>query len=710
MYSYSGEHRGIFEKMQALRGGINPSAGLRRTQPSRSGHSFTRCLIAFLIILTTVASVQEAVLATNGAVIGQEHDALVILDSADPFIMQQAIQLIETAGGHVVHVFPPHVLIGTIPSTAEPDLLGQAGIVQIARGAVDPASLEPYGPTAVAGVQTWNTLFANPDSTSDTTVLSQEELAADLVNDALEPPDLPSDYAQGKFDLSAQSGDFTPGYYQTSDYMIGDVAVGIILPESDGSGDPSTEDWTTAERQLVYNEIVAACNWWAAREPLAHLRFFYDDHFSSPVLTRYEPINHSHGEQGLWIGDVMGKLGYSASSYFTRVRDYNNALRQTYGTDWAFTIFVVDSSNDSDNYFSDGYFAYAYLGGPFTVMTYGNNGYGPGNMDAVTAHEMGHIFLALDQYYSARQSCTWRSGYLSVENQNSLYGGCSSNVSSIMRGQVWPYSQGAVDQYARGQVGWWDANANGVLDPVDTDPQVSLNAHTPNPTQETTLTYTGNVVDIPWDSPTRPDATINSVVRVEYRTNDGDWQPATATDGTFDSSSEDFTFTLSGLSDGRYNIEVRAVNSADKVSATYASDSVLVYDPSLVGPFSILSPYQPDPTTTCQPTYTGTARNVYNGEEEVVVMETDLIVRVEFQVDYSGEWLLATAVDGSFDSAEEEFTFTTPELSPGTHVVEARAMNSVGQTETHPASDSLEVASQGGGTNQVFLPLVVKSR
>jgi hypothetical protein len=58
----------------------------------------------------------------------------------------------------------------------------------------------------------------------------------------------------------------------------------------------------------------------------------------------------------------MGALGYKSSSYFTRVRDYNNALRATYQTDWAFTVFVVDSSADGDNHFSDGYFAYAYLG------------------------------------------------------------------------------------------------------------------------------------------------------------------------------------------------------------------------------------------------------------------------------------------------------------------------------------------------------------
>lgn len=666
----------------------------------------THAQIIALCVLAIMLSGQVAAVASSSLAMG--NDALVILDSSDLAAMQQAIQLIEAAGGHIVHVFPPHVLLGVIPPAAEPGLLGQAGIGRIVREMVDPASVEAFGPMAVAGVQAWNTLLAAPEAVPDTVALSPQELTADLINDALEPPDLPLILEQGESDVMAQATATAPGYYQTSDYMIGDIAVGIVLPESDGSGDPSTEDWTVEERQLVYQEIVAACNWWAAREPRAHLRFFYDDHFSSPVPTRYEPINHPHSEQGLWIGDVMGKLGYSASSYFTRVRDYNNNLRQTYGTDWAFTIFVADSSNDDDNYFPDGYFAYAYLGGPFMVMTYGNDGYGPGNMDAVTAHEMGHIFLALDQYSSAQQPCTSRSGYLSIENQNSQYGGCSSNESSIMRGQVWPYSQGAVDPYARGQIGWGDTNANGVLDPIDTDPQVLLNAHTPNPTEETTLIYTGSVIDIPWDSPTRPDATINTIVRVEYRVNDGNWQLATATDGAFDSASENFIFTLSGLAEGRYDIEIRAVNSAGKVSAIYASDSVLVYNPSQVGPFSVLTPYQPDPTTTRQPTYTGVARNVYHGPEGIMLMETAAIIKVEFRVDHSDTWMPATAVDGGFDSAEEGFTFTTPELSPGVHIIEVQATNSAGQTEMCPASDLLEVASQAGSMYKVFVPLVMK--
>ncbi len=61
-------------------------------------------------------------------------------------------------------------------------------------------------------------------------------------------------------------------------------------------------------------------------------------------------------------------------------------------------------------------------------MTSGNDGYGSENQDAVAAHEIGHIFLAFDQYSSAYQPCTRRSGYPGAENQNSQYGACASRA------------------------------------------------------------------------------------------------------------------------------------------------------------------------------------------------------------------------------------------------------------------------------------------
>src|SRR5690606_4587666 len=99
-------------------------------------------------------------------------------------------------------------------------------------------------------------------------------------------------------------------------------------------------------------------------------------------------------------------------------------------------------------------------------------GYGISNMDAVTAHEFGHAFYANDQYASAC-TCDQHRGYLDYYNYNCV-NACPHNVASIMRGQVSPYTLGAVDMYARGQVGIIDSERNGILDVLETAPDIEL--------------------------------------------------------------------------------------------------------------------------------------------------------------------------------------------------------------------------------------------
>jgi hypothetical protein len=310
-----------------------------------------------------------------------DHALILLAPGADVNPIVEAVWL---AGGHVTHIFPPAALIGQVPAGMQ----APAGVSAIYRQVVDEADLSTLTGTAHRAAQVWNDLLSpHPLDAAH----SMEVSPADLVDDALVPP--PPEQQP------APSSDPVPGYTETSEYFVGRVAVGIVLPESDGSLDTSTEDWTEAERALVLSKISAALDWWAAREPNAHLTFVYDDGTAAPVATGYEPITHPYCFQAFWIADVMAKMGYTGLSYFDQVRSYDNALRARYGTDWAFTIFVVDSSHNG-SHFSDGYFAYAYLGGPFLVMTYGNDGYGPQNMDAVAAHEIGHVFLALDQYIS----------------------------------------------------------------------------------------------------------------------------------------------------------------------------------------------------------------------------------------------------------------------------------------------------------------------
>jgi hypothetical protein len=355
--------------------------------------------------------------------------------------------------------------------------------------------------------------------------------------------------------------------------MIGSVVVGIVMPESDGSIDTNLENWSTVRQDQVIAETAAALEWWAAREPDAGLSFTY--HVERGVPTGYEPISRSQSDQGLWISDVMTHLEYGSGDYWTGAREYVNALRTEYKTDWAFVVFVVDDLADTDNFFAPNaggtkYFAYAYLGGPFMVMTYGNDGYGPANMDAVMSHEMGHIFLALDAYMGSA-ACDSRSGYLDVENSNSLSptpGDCGMDQPCIMRGQVAPYALAAASPSARGQIGWRDSDGDHILDPVDTAPGLSvLSSGSQSTPAGVSWTLSGVAFDYPLGSAQRTDVTINTVTAVECRVDGGVWQPAYADDGAWDEDFEEFTCDAGVLSTGPHTVAVQAHNSVGNTTS-----------------------------------------------------------------------------------------------------------------------------------------------
>jgi hypothetical protein len=496
----------------------------------------------------------------------------------------------------------------------------------------------------------------------------------------------------------APTGDPTPGYAETSEYFIGRVAVGIVLPESDGSVDASTEDWTADERALVLSEITAALDWWAAREPNAHLTFVYDDGTAAPIVTGYEPISRPHDDQSYWISEVMATRGYTDSSYFDQVRSYNSDLRGTFDTDWAFTIFVVDSSADADGRFDDGRFSYAYLGGPFLVMTYDNYDYGPENMDAVAAHEIGHIFHALDQYAAAHQPCTFQSGYLGVENQNSQYGDCASNEPSIMRAHTQPYTDGQVDEYARGQIGWRDSDGDSILDPVDTTLSVTHGEIVTGGAPSNVLTYTGSVQDDPYPSPLRRSVSINTIVQVQYRVAGGEWRAAQATDGEFDACAEGFIFTTPPLPTGDLDIDLRVLDSAGN-ELIQTIDTVSVVDPVddiLDTAMTRTTPQAEGKQATCI-TYSG------HGTSEI-----SHIASMYYRID-DDPWQLLVADDGVFDEPQESFTLVIDltALKAGNHQIQAYSVDGEGNTETSPASDLIYVQP---ATQYVFLPLVMANR
>jgi hypothetical protein len=349
-----------------------------------------------------------------------------------------------------------------------------------------------------------------------------------------------------------------------SQYLAGRVAVQLILPESTGIVDPSTEDWSSAQIDQIVAEAQAALDWWRDRLPDARLEF---DLRVRVVPTKYEPIRYGLAQESRWISDVLSdvlsELGYVGANHFEQAFRTLFDIREQRDADWATIFFIVNSAND-DGYFADGRFAYAYLHGPYSVITSDGGPYQTQWLRAVIAHEFAHLFGALDQYSAARVSCDQRSGYLFTPTTNSMFNNCGTNEPSIMRELIYSFTIGAVDTSARHQLGYRDSDADGVIDVLDTTPVISLTA---------TLQETGrrpvvelNARDIPYPSPVQPDASINRISAIEYRVEGSDWQLAIPVDGHFDSPREIAQVELP-LYDGDYVVEFRAVNTVGNVSA-----------------------------------------------------------------------------------------------------------------------------------------------
>jgi hypothetical protein len=370
-----------------------------------------------------------------------------------------------------------------------------------------------------------------------------------------------------------------PGYYDMSEFMIGTIALGIIFLESDGSIDPSTEDWTPQEKNTAMGALGVGGghlqwgNWYSSLGYFGPNVMVYGEVHT--VQIGYEPITHpsaitDDSWEKLYVAEAMGKLGYTTGDWMQRVRDYSNYLRDTimtlpgyYGTDWAFTVFLVDNSNDVDGYFSDGYHAYAYLGGPFTVCPHIYPVYPPGPvLRDVFAHEMGHIFYATDEYDGNPEN----SGYLNAQD--------NENSACVMDNLAPCVSSGTMQQ-----VGWKDTDSDTIPDVLDTFPETVLNPHSPDPTGEKIITYTGSatVTALTNNNPYGPgnDVTINDISEVQYRVDGGAWQFANPVDGNYDDPVEQYTFTVT-LSKGTHTIETRARNSVTNYDPTPAQDTITV--------------------------------------------------------------------------------------------------------------------------------------
>jgi hypothetical protein len=320
-------------------------------------------------------------------------------------------------------------------------------------------------------------------------------------------------------------------------------------------------------------------------------------------------------------------------------------------------------------------------------------------MDAVVAHEIGHVFNALDQYAAAGVACEYQAGYLNIKNGNSQAGGdCEINESSIMRGGIAPFRTHSIDRFARGQVGWWDSDNDGVLDPVDAAPRLAVDQWSTPSEDDAVFRLAGRAWQTPAPVPAPVPVTVSTVSTVEAWVDEETRVAAQPMDGAFDTLSETFRLEVGPLAPGLHTLELQVVNSEGLVSSSVMT-TAFVLDPVDGALNSALNgdPVIDFQTGSAHLTGLATAACGDRGDDAPVV---DL---VEFQVD-GGDWTTATPIDGSFDGEIEPFEIRLTGLAEGAHQLVVRAVDSLGRVETNPAQRSLEVHV----AHTIFVPAVFR--
>ncbi len=446
-------------------------------------------------------------------------------------------------------------------------------------------------------------------------------------------------------------------------FVQGRSIVNLVFPESVGPA--SVYDWSESQRATVLAELVRACDWWA-RLSARTASFVIVDH--GLAETPHEPAAAPVFEDGQYLGECLADLGWNGPCWELALDAFNEAMRTRHGGHWSWTQIIRNA--EAFPYGSPA-LAYAILGGPMTVALRGNGGHAR-HLDVVMAHEMGHIYQALDEYHPACRGCgDPPAGYLNVPNLNCQTCGLATGR-CIMRnfGEFTPAEMDAMEtgvvacRQTLGMAGLWDSNRDGIADVLTTYPETTIETDFPD-TLRTSLgtVFGGRAWDVPYAAPARyaPAVTINFVRDVLYSLDGRAWRPSSPTDGRFASREEEFTSLLPALGGGTHRVRVRAVNSAGFADRTPAEAVFFVHDVRLLDPLEVVA----------------------QGDALIVRWRTD-------GDDFDGPWRLTRAEDGG-----PPVTVATLASSPDRNAVYTWVDDAVTAGHDYSYAVSVEIAGRG---------------
>lgn len=364
----------------------------------------------------------------------------------------------------------------------------------------------------------------------------------------------------------------------TGEFLLGKVAVTPVLFESDGSIDTETQNWTPEEIDQTLAKVSEGVNWWrdllATQTEVHSLEFVIDDTYAlNPFSTGYEPIERTSDQFNRYVGEFVVAQGYGdAGSIEEAVRSFNHQQRLELEADWAFTIFIVDSSEGSGFFESGGTFsgAFAYAGGLFIIC--------PSSRPASTiAHEMGHIFWARDEYPGG-SSWTEKRGYYDAQNWNAADNtseGFEQEVSIMRAGAPLnsAYTGLVSPESTLAMVGWRDSDGDGIFDLLDVP--LALDASGFFDAQSSIYHFSGTASAVALrnlnSSGPQSDITLNRVSEIQYSLDGGGWITA----ATPDQQSVEFDLSVP-ISQSFNEIAWRVVDTSSGVESVPVTGSTLL--------------------------------------------------------------------------------------------------------------------------------------
>lgn len=383
----------------------------------------------------------------------------------------------------------------------------------------------------------------------------------------------------------------------TGEFMLGDVYVNVVAMESDGTIDPSTEDWTPSDLAAVKQKVQDGVNWWndlLAAEfpnvPSSVLNFQFDfTYFDNPVATPYEPIALESQQFTDWMPSFFnaaipgGSTGNTPNDIFNDIKTFNHQQRVAHDADFSYTIFVINDKNDNDHSFKTGGQlpgAFSYAGGQFAVI--------PSDRAPKSyAHESGHQFWAQDEYAGGASYNDFR-GYYNTPNHNALQDaplGFVQETSIMANSWTDAFNTHTTDAYSLAAIGWQDTDSDGIFDVLDVDHTLEGVGYINPTTGDYRFLGSSHVNTLPNLNPAgnQSDITINEIREVQYRIDGGAWQAIDVPDAY--SVDLDLTIPAASLPPGFSTIELRTYDTRTHVASPIFTGGPSA--PSSIGPAGI---------------------------------------------------------------------------------------------------------------------------